>query len=120
MKGTRKIYTTREHWTCILFRVLPSLVLADNKCILSCAIFPIGANSPLNENRRIKHSGVYTSIVFCLFIVCFVALLDKLPDKFITFKQIMYPRRRHCQVFAGRDYKNVCNTTKCYDNTHIP
>ena len=85
------MYTTREHWTCVLFRVLPFIVLADNKCILSCAIFPIGANSPLNESRRrMKHSDVYMSLVFCLFVVvCFVALLDKLPDRLLGLNRLL-------------------------------
>ena len=39
-KMTRNMYTTREHGTghVFCFVVLPSFVLTDNKCILSCVI----------------------------------------------------------------------------------
>ena len=50
--------------------VPPSFVLKGNKCILSCAISPVGANSPLNESNeelRMKHSGVYIFIVLYSF-----------------------------------------------------
>ena len=38
-RTSRNMYTTREHWTeHVLFCVLPSFVLTDNKCILSCTV----------------------------------------------------------------------------------
>ena len=36
----------------------------------------------------------------------------------IRLEQTVYQRRRHCQLFAGRAYKNVCKTS--YDVVSIP
>ena len=43
--------------TCVLFCVLPSFVLTDNKCILSCAVILNESNEEQNETVR----GIYIS-----------------------------------------------------------
>ena len=51
--GTLCIYNKRTRdGTYVLFCVPPSSVLTDNKCIFSCAISTIEANSPLNESNE--------------------------------------------------------------------
>ena len=40
--------------TVFVFHLLFSVV-PDNKCTLSCAISPIGANSPLKESNDVKN-----------------------------------------------------------------
>ena len=50
--------------TRILFSVPTSFVLTDNTCILSCAIFPAGTNSPLNDDRKKRKTDLFYFIVF--------------------------------------------------------
>ena len=50
--------------TCDLFCVLPCFVATGKKCILSCDISPIGANSPLNEsNEKLRTKHLCFSVV---------------------------------------------------------
>ena len=38
------------------------------------------------------------------------ATISQVARQIIRFEQTVYQRRRHCQLFAGRAYKNVCKT----------
>ena len=62
-------YTRRERdWTCVLFCVLPSFVLTDNKCILSCAViwskYPTERKQRRPENETVH--GIYISLFWFL------------------------------------------------------
>ena len=64
------MYTARGHRTgyvsCFVSRLLfVTGNTAENTCIVSCAIFAIGANSPLNEsNEELRGKHLCFSVFF--------------------------------------------------------
>ena len=55
--------------TCVLFCVLPSFVLTDNKCILSCAI--IWSKQPIERKQRIAENETVRDIYILQFLFRF-------------------------------------------------
>ena len=50
-----------QEWICVSFCVLPSFVLTDNKCILSCAVLwrkqPVERKQRITDNKTVR--GIY-------------------------------------------------------------
>ena len=46
-------------------------------------------------------------------------IISQVVRLIIRPEQITCRRQRHCQLFVGRVYKNVCKTTQCNDVIHI-
>ena len=87
----------------------------------------LGPSPSIISKRQLPFSStivkytLHSSEIYCKKdIKLFTKSSVKSPDNFIMPEQITWLRRRHCQVFVGRVYKNVCKTTKCNDVIHIP